>query len=183
MLEWAALAAGLLAVYSWRADFARYSIFTVGVFRRVERTAVEGVEFECADPICEATTEKAERRKWFKEVVIAGMPLIRVGGGQSHYCEDHVAFEVRDQLDSPEQPMPEKLAGGLAAVVLWIGENVVGPFPDDTEYSNDEFSSATTSVSAGLELLPIVFLVLVAAVVLGTVKAVGGEPALEIETE
>jgi len=74
MLEWIVLSVGLLAIYTVRADFSRYSIFTAGVFKRVSRTVVE-TENECEEELCERTVSPGEERRWFKEIVVAGMPV------------------------------------------------------------------------------------------------------------
>src|SRR6056297_758592 len=106
-----AMAVASVAVFVYRADFSRYSIFTHGVFRRVERDVVElNGDGECQEHECDSEPETAERRKWFKELVLAGMVVARVSGGEHYYCERHASFEVRGQWDQPARSRTDKVA-------------------------------------------------------------------------
>lgn len=166
-----------LAGYGWRADFERYSIFTVGVFKRVKREAVEPGEFECADTMCSATTERAEKRRYYKEIVVAAFPVLRYGGGTSYYCEDHYSFEFIQHLDEDGWQTTDRVHQrlGMAAIeaILWlIGETgQVQGLEDESEFSNAS-SDVTTGMSDAMSLMPVVFLVLIAAVILGATNRV-----------
>lgn len=170
-----ALSLAVLSAY-YRADFQQYSVFTVGAFRRVSRSVVTGSEYECVDDYCDATVETAERRRWYKEIVVFGMVLVRYDGGEHHYCEDHASFEVRNDWDEPTRARTQRIA--LTAAEL-IGE-FASAMPDDFGKSknDDPLGNANASVAAGvssaLSLLPIVFLVLVAAVAMRGMKQLRG---------
>lgn len=167
MLEWIALSAGLLAIYTVRSDFSRYSIFTAGVFKRASRKVVE-TEKECEESLCENTVSPGEERRWFKEIVVAGMPVARYGRGVHYYCEDHVAFKVIGDLENPPTPKRERLAISLFEP---LGEFVT-TLPETKKDDNDLFRNVTTSIFSALELMPVVLLVLVAALLLSIVKGV-----------
>lgn len=171
MLEWVALSAGLIAVYIFRADFEKYSIFTTGVFKRVSREVVE-TDHECHDTYCEATVSPGERRRWYKEIVVAGMPAVRFGGGTHYYCEDHVAFEIRDGLDDPRQSTVERLAMPIVEAIVAFGEwKVEPPETEDSPLTNAQ-ADVTTGMTTAVDLLPAMILVLIAAAVIGVVRGV-----------
>jgi len=167
MIEWIGLSVGLLAIYTVRADFSRYSIFTAGVFKRVSRKVVE-TEKECEESLCENTVFPGEERRWFKEIVVAGMPVARYSGGVHYYCEDHVAFEVIGDLENPPTPKTERLAISLFEAV---GEFLT-TLPDSKSENEDPFRNVTTSTASALDLMPVVLLILVAALILSLVKGV-----------
>ena len=172
-----AVIVALGSAYTYRADFARYSIFTVGVFKRVERRAVEGVEYECADPMCEAHTDVAERRRWFKEIVVAGMPVAGYGGGTAHYCEDHVAFEILDELDNPTKTRTERLKVTLLeGIVAFLAFELEPREDSDLANASDDLVSG---VGDAMSLLPVVFVVLIAVIFMSLLKV--GRPSMEVE--
>lgn len=169
MLEWAALSVGLLAVYTYRADFEKYSIFTTGVFKRVSREVVE-TEHECHDTHCEATVSPGERRRWYKEIVVGGMPAIRFGGGAHYYCENHVAFEIRNDLNDPRRSTVERLAMPIAEAIVAFAEWKVEPPETEDSPLTDAQTNVTASMSSAVSLVPVLLLVLVCALVIGAVK-------------
>lgn len=154
-------ALAISSMYSYRADFARYSIFTVGVFKRLDRTVVEAPEFECSEHHCEEQTDVAERRRYFKEIVIGGMPLLRFDGGESYYCEDHVSFEVQDELDNPKKSTTERVATSLLAALASFFE-----WREEQKTFDSEFSDVQSSASAAFSLIPIAMMVLLAAMIM-----------------
>ena len=168
-----------LSIYSYRADFSRYSVFTVGVFKRLERTVVEGAEYECAEFHCEETTEVSERRQYFKEIVALGMPIVRYHKGESHYCKDHVSFEVIEDLDNPKISTSEKIGTSLlmafAAFIEWLAKG-------EPEVEESEFDDITASVETALDLIPVIFIVLLAAIVLNLMQwAIPNGPEADTE--
>lgn len=170
MLEFIALTAGLLAVYTFRADFTRYSIFTVGVFRRVSRRSAE-TDCECIETFCDQTVSPGERRRWFREIVVAGMPVVRYGGGVHYYCEDHAAFEVLDELDSPTPGTAERLAISVFAA---FGEFLTA-LPEPESELDDPYENVTANMSTALDLIPVLLIVFVAVTVVSLVNGFGME--------
>ena len=162
------LAVGLL-LYTYKADFEKYSIFTTGVFKRISREVVE-TEYECHDTYCEATVSPGERRRWYKEIVVAGMPAVRFGGGTHYYCEDHVAFKIRNDLDNPRQSTVERLAMPVAEAIVAFADWKLDPAETkDSQFANAQ-ADVTTGITSAVSLVPVMLLVVVAAVVIGTVK-------------
>lgn len=153
-----------LATYALLVDVDRYGILTVGRFRCLERTVVTGRDVECVEHLCERTTPTAERRRWFREVVVLGMPVARYGGGTHHYCEDHAAWEVRDEWDDPVRPLADQLMA-VAADFL-IGLSKMSPAtprgPRHERVMKDTASTAGAVFSFG----PIVVMVICAAFVM-----------------
>lgn len=172
VLEYVSLLAGVIAVYIYRADFEKYSIFTTGVFRRVSRRVVETGEV-CDDLYCETIVAPGERRRWYKEIVIAGMPVIRFGGGTHYYCEDHVAFDIRNDLDEPYKPTVERLGISLAEGIVGFAKWEL----DTTKTDDNPLKNAQTNVVSGMgaavQLIPVVILVLITALMISFVRRVG----------
>jgi len=171
LLQAAAVALAVLSAYGYRADFAKYSIGTVGVFKRVDRRVVEPGDFECAD--CEGHTDSAERRTYFKEIVVAGMPLLRYDKGRSMYCEAHMSFESLQAGGEPQTSQIERLAVPIAEAVATFMTWDVSETVDDSE-----FSDVVDNVNAGLSLIPIAITVLLAAFF---IKAFTSQPGIENE--
>ena len=162
-----AVTVAVLSLYSYRADFSRYSIFTFGVFKRLDRVVVEDAEYECAEIHCETSTEVSERRRYYKEIVVAGMPLLPFDKGESYYCEDHVSFEALELLDNPKRTRSEKVGSsilvGLVAFLEWFAE------PIEVE-EDDAFEDVTASFGDVLSLIPVVLMVLLVASIIGAMQ-------------
>lgn len=170
MWDYATAALVVAVLLAYRADFQRYSIFTVGVFKRIDRS-VAGAH-ECAALDCDADPDVTERREWFREIVVAGVPLVRYGGGVHHYCDRHVSFELRGELDEAPAPTTERLKVSIAeaAVTAITGPAAVDEaVKQDREHTNP-YEDALAGVGSALSLAPIALLVLVTAVLLYPVQ-------------
>ena len=166
MTELALLAVAVsLSLYAYRADFQRYSIFCYGVYKRVDRRVVE-TDRECHEDYCEQNVAPGEARRWYKEIVVLGMPVVKYGGGTHYYCADHVAFELYGTDLVPEKSTPEKLT---ITLVEGIGEYLI-----DTAEPDDDtpFDDVTTGVHDALSLVPVVLIVLIGAMIISLVKSV-----------
>jgi len=168
------VAVASVAVYSYRTDFSRYSIFTHGVFRRVERDVIKLDGGECQEHECSSEPETAERRKWFKELVVAGMVVARVSGGEHYYCERHASFEVREQWGQPATSRTDKIAVGVAGFLAEMATFWDFEAPEDGEFS-DAASSINSGVSDALALLPVAVMILIMATFIGFAKSLRGE--------
>lgn len=157
MIEAVALGVAVLTLsgYGYLADFERYSVFCVGVERRVSRAHVEG-EYECID--CEEETSEAERVRWYRELVLFGAPLHQLVDGDHYYCEDHASadYHLHDIPTVDETP--------------WYWAFLEALFEPSTSIEEDsEFQNVTTSVGAAFHLIPVALLVLIAAMIIGLV--------------
>jgi hypothetical protein len=166
-----ATAAILLLVYLYRADFEKYSIFTVGVYKRVTHAAAEDTDVDCYRVHCESTVTNGEVRRRYKEIVIAGCPIVRYGGGASYHCQDHTSWEF-SKLDDVEDDTRELSESILSAFVSFLQFVQAGQLelPDEDE---SEFANATSSVGTAMNLAGPVLLILIAAVILKLVNAAG----------
>lgn len=169
----AALAAlAIVVAYWWRGDFAAYSVFTVGVFKRLDRASANATGRECAELGCEVPVEAGERRRWYKDLVVAGLVLARYGGGEAVYCAQHTSFEFRHTWEPDDPTATQRLATtlteGVVELVAWRAERREsrGPFEDVAATTGSVFS-----------LLPILLVVLVTALMMAAVNGFGGRSA------
>jgi len=148
MIELAAVTISVLAPagYAYRADFARYSVFTVGVFERVERATVDPTTTDGIDD----NAELAERRRYWREVVVAGMPTLRYDRGVSHYSGDAVSFETQQTAESSDtEELPTTLAHAVVDFTAWVlgGDVATDDFDvDDDSPFVDAAKDTTVSV-------------------------------------
>lgn len=166
MLEPAAVAgvALLTTGFYYRSDFAHYSVFTVGRFRRLRRQSVREEGHHCRD--CDTEIELGERRDYYKALVVAGAETLRYGGGTARYCYSHSDVGVRGDLEPVEtfETVP-----WWARVFLLFGETL------ETEPAEkNEFENLTTGVSSAFQLTGVLVLVVVAATIVGAVNALRG---------
>ena len=164
MLDVVAMLAVVAVVggYAVRADFATYSVFTVGVFKRLDRAAADGGQ-ECVK--CESEVQSGERRRYYKEIVVAGMPTVRYAVGDSYYCGDHSSFEFRQGEGSGDvRRLSDTLTEALVQFAAWVVDSDrVGVEVPDSEFA-DYDGNITSDVQAAAGLLPMAVMVLTAAV-------------------
>jgi hypothetical protein len=113
LLGGAVAAYAALGIYRARADLDRYSLTAVGTYPRVEHHVAETPAVACRD--CRRDLrpgDRAERRRYWRETVIAGAVVARTEQREAHYCSEHAAREVRDELEpieaTPTGPAPAK---------------------------------------------------------------------------
>lgn len=167
-LHVATVAVAVLTVgYTARADFDKYSIFTVGVFKRVKRHPVQNTGHECSGLHCDAVVEDGEQRRRFKEIVVAGCPVIRYGGGSLYYCEEHVSFEFRqgEVTKTTTQRLAEPILAAFVGFVDWKTT------PDHERQESTPFDDVVTTASTGLDLACVGLLVLCAAAVMHSIHS------------
>lgn len=153
----------LVAGYLYAGDFERYSIFTVGVFQRVthEPAALDG--HECREHWCEVDDVDGERRLWFKEIVLLGVPVASYGGGEAYYCDDHAHVSIQ----RGEFKETRSVSDSVIWAVVWVAEK----FATDVETPEEsEFDSVQNDITGGIgdamTLIPIAVLVISAAVIM-----------------
>jgi hypothetical protein len=161
------LAAGVLM----RGDYEKYSVFSIGEYRRLHRRSVREENRSCRD--CESDIEIGEHRRYYKAIVVAGVEVVRYGGGTATYCYDHADVGFRSEIQPVET---------FAQYPLWL-DFLVGIFelfstPGQTEsLSESEFDNATddivASTSDALTLAPTVFLVLFMVMIMAFFKRLG----------
>ena len=157
--------------YWWRADFATYSLFTVGVFERLDRQPTND-DKPCAE--CGSDIDSGEQRTYYKEIVIAGMPTVRYGVGHAYYCADHASFEFEHGAESDTQRLPKSIVEGVARFGVWVAGDVPDMQPDDSELG--EISGDITSdFSSAARLLPAALLILTAGLLIQLVGMFGRE--------
>lgn len=162
-----------LGYYLLRSDFERYSIRCVGVYKRVRRVQATDTEFECTAHHCESTVVDGEERIYHKEIVIFGSVLLRYGGQSNFYCSDHVSFEFQQHGGEQFVTTTERVGQTVLSAVIGIFvamDDGVAP----KEKESDPFDSVTTSVGSAFSLLPVVLLVLIAAIIITFVRGLGG---------
>ena len=163
MLDVAAMLAVVAVVggYVVRADFATYSVFTVGVFKRLDRAAADGGQ-ECVE--CESEFQSGERRRYYKEIVVAGMPTVRYAVGESYYCGDHTSFEFRQGEGSGDvRRLSDTLTEAGVQFAVWFFDGEWDVAGQDSEFA-DYDGNITSDVQAAAGLLPMAVMVLTAAV-------------------
>ena len=101
-----ATAAAVVAGYLYAGDFDQYAAYTVGVYERVSHEPAALDDIQCREHWCETDSGGGERRRWFKEIVLLGVPVATYGGGLGYYCEDHAHKSVREDLE----PIPVTVA-------------------------------------------------------------------------
>ena len=158
----------LTAVFAYASDFERYSIFTVGVFRRVTHEPADLKGHECREHWCEVDDVNGEHRVWFKEIVLLGVPLASYGGGEGYYCDDHAHVGIQTGEFEESRSVPDSVVWAL----VWVVEK----FSTDAELPKEsEFETVQTDLTRGvgdaINLLPVVFLVVFAAVSIKMVRA------------
>jgi len=170
MIDLWLLPVGLLCLlYLYRADFQQYSVFTVGVFKRISR--YEGHRnIECSNVDCDNTTEGSELRKAYKEIVIGGAVIAKYDVVSNRYCHKHTSFEFQqDEFgQTTTRRVAETLIGGIVGVASWKVEQKEDQTP---------FDEVTANMSTSFELVPVALIVLVAALLMGAVKGLSGETA------
>lgn len=159
------LSIGLLgALYLWRADFQQYSVFTVGVFRRVHRYRAT-TDSECTDTYCDHDVVDGEARKATKEVVVFGCPLFRHNTVVNHYCPDHTSFEYRQgefAVTRTEQ-VKQTVIAGISAFAEWEVQRQQNKRP---------FDDVQTGTGTAVSLLPVAFLIVIAASIIAVFRRV-----------
>jgi len=169
----------LVGLYLYRADFQRYSIGTVGVFKRFEQSAVTGgdmdsVDMQCIE--CGKDLVTAERRRYWKEIVVFGAAVWRREVGESFYCEDHVSFELSGDLANADHIYAERLPVSIAnAVVGFATMNHELDVEDESAFASTE--EVTSGIAPALNLIPVMIIVLTAGLVLGVIRLAGASVA------
>jgi hypothetical protein len=154
------------ATWLYAGDFERYSIFTLGVFKRVthEPTTLNGEE--CREHWCEATDSAGERRLWFKEIVLFGIPVASYDGGEAYYCDDHAHVAIQTGEFQESRSVPDSVIWAI----VWIAEKFAFDVEAPEESDFTPVDNVTTNASQAMSLIPIAFLVLFAA---GAMKLMG----------
>lgn len=155
--------AGCVA-YAIRSDFAHYSIFTVGVYKRLYRYKARNKDVDCEESYCDRTVVEGETRKACKEIVVLGCPLLRYNTVTNHYCDSHGSLEYRrgEYRETNTERLAETLLGGLAECIEWKHEQ---------QQEKSAFSNATATTSDVFTLLSVGIVVLVATIVLAAGKS------------
>jgi len=154
---------GLGWVVYWRAEYSRYSIWTFDAVKRVHRESVAEEGHKCKD--CDVDIEAGERRTWYVEYVAAGIVLYRDVRGQNRYCDDHASFEYRNQIvPIADQKTRRDRAIKTAVSGVTALDTHAGVVPSKTEDS--PFQNTAQTVSVGIDLVPVAFLVITATIVL-----------------
>jgi len=163
------MAGGLfVAGYLYAGDFERYSILTVGVFERIahEPQALDGAE--CREHWCETAAGDGEHRRWFKEVVVGGVPVASYGGGSGYYCGDHAHVSIqRGEFDETRS-----VSDSVVWALVWVAETFATPTetPDDSAFESVQ-EDVTAGMGSAIQLVPVALLVVVASLVIRTVGA------------
>lgn len=169
MIEYLAIAGLVLfAAYLYRADFAKYSIFTVGVFKRVTRKRSEsGVA--CTESLCENEVSSGEVRIASKEIVVAGCVMLRYGSVENHYCSDHTSFEFRrmDFKPSTVEKLNETVIQAIVHFSTWV------QLPAE-EREDSTFNDVTTATQSAFDLAGVAVIVLIAAAMISIINALSG---------
>lgn len=162
MIEFTAIVGvAVLAVYAIRVDMQYYTIRSVGVYRRLKRYDVQ-TDHDCTD--CNSTINDGEKRTATKEIVIFGCPILRTDTVTNYYCNEHSSFEYRQ--GEAVTPTREKISD----VFFSIAEAILA-----IEANSDDINTKTqpvNSVSHSLSLLPVVFLVLLAGIIIQTIELI-----------
>jgi len=142
--ELAALAIVFLLVgYLYAGDFEKYSMFTVGVFQRVthEPAALEG--HKCREYWCDVDNVDGERRLWFKEIVLLGVPMASYGGGEAYYCDEHAHVSIQ----RGEFEETRSVSDSVVWAMVWVAEK----FATDVETPEEsEFGSVQDNFTGGM---------------------------------
>jgi len=158
-LLWMGVLLLVAGCYLYKADFAQYSIFTIGVFKRVYR--FEWHSEPCSVDGC--TDSSVELREATKEIVLFGCPVLRHGSVTNAYCDDHASFEYREGLY--HKPTTKQVRESIEQAALSFVEWQITP-PDE----QDPFEKTVRTTNGALSLLPVVVLVLTVAVCVGWAK-------------
>jgi hypothetical protein len=165
-----AVAAAVVAIsagYLYAGDFKRYSVFTVGVFERVthQPAALDG--HECREHWCEVDSVDGERRRWFKEIVVLGVPLASYGGGEAYYCDDHAHVGIQTGEFEESRSVPDSVVWAL----VWVAEKFATDVetPEKSEFDGVQ-NGISGSVGDAMALIPVALLVLTGAMIMGAMK-------------
>ena len=169
MIEYAigAVVALFVVFVYLRSDYAHYSIFTVGVFKRVSRRP-NTTENECEESYCEHSVTDGETRIAYKEIVFCGVAIVRFGGVENHYCQDHTSLEFRQGEFA--KPTVERLQESILSGFLSFSVFMQNSLDEDTEA--DPFNQATQATQNAFDLMGVAFIVLILAVMISAVKGV-----------
>jgi len=149
--------------YLYRADFSHYSIFTVGVHKRLHRYKARNTDTECYASMCDRTVVEGEIRKACKEIVVFGCPVLRYDTATNYYCDSHGSFEY--QQGNYSVTSTERLATTITSGIMACAA-FKGGF-EDTEDS--AFKDVQTSMGDGLGLAPVALLVLMTAIIIAPI--------------
>lgn len=156
--------------YLWRADFAHYSIFTVGVFKRVTRYKSHNQNRECSELDCGLGTKDGEIRKGRKEIVLLGCPIRRTDTVTNVYCPEHTSFEFQE--GQYQETTTRRVAKTVLTGLAHAGQFKPAPKDDDSPFDN-----AVQGVSAGFDLIPVLLLVIIITACVGVAKTLRGDLA------
>jgi len=152
-----------VVAYLYAGDFERYSIFTVGVFQRVthEPAALDG--HECREHWCDIDDVDGERRLWFKQIVVLGVPIASYGGGEAYYCDEHAHVGIQ----TGEFEEARGVSDSVVWAIVWVAEKFATDVesPDESEFEGVQ-NDITGSVGDAMALVPVALLVLTGAVIL-----------------
>jgi len=167
MIEYAigAVVALVVAFVYLRSDYAHYSIFTVGVFKRVSRRP-STTQTECEESYCEERITDGETRIAYKEIVLCGVAIVRFGGVENHYCQEHTSLEFRQgEFAKPTvEQLQESILSGFVSFSIFMQNSL----DDDAEA--DPFNQTVKATQSAFDLMGVAFIVLIAAVMISAVK-------------
>lgn len=158
-----------LVVYLYAGDFVRYSIFTVGVFQRVTHEPASLDGHDCREHWCDVDDVEGERRMWFKQIVLLGVPIASYGGGEAYYCDEHAHVGIQTGEFEEARTVPDSVIWA----VLWVVEK----FATDVDTPNEsEFESVQNDVAGCvgdvMRLVPVALLVIFAAAAIKSMEGI-----------
>ena len=171
---WPIAVLGIL--YLWRVDFQSYSVFTVGTFKKVYRYESTDQTAECSENLCESGCLEGEIRKATKEVVIFGCPVIRQTTAVNSYCPDHTSFEFEQGEYSVTTT--ERVKESVLSAIISLGTLKFEPQSESELTKSQKTASNDVAAAMGdaFSLLPVLVLVLCAAMCISLLKGIGGRP-------
>ena len=165
-----------IALYRWRGDFSRYSIFTFerGV-SRVEREVLRVGSKECSEPDCSRSvhTGGGEHRTYWREDVALGLVVRRYSGGVAYACSDHAAHEIVEEIARTGWSRSRTTRLGTHE---YVERRPMRPRPQSTE---SPFADVIDDMAPGLGMFLTIPVVIMAAAAVSTsskfVKAIPEE--------
>jgi hypothetical protein len=165
-------ASALVASAGWlySGDWEKYSLATIGIFKRLERSDGTG---ECID--CGSHTDEGELRRWYKEWVAFGVPIYSSESGTHVYCEDHATFDWLHSTDAGDGDWLTDIAIRFIELTAslfiflfddWDKES----FEVEHDYEQEPFDDAVNVTASVFDLMSVAFLVMLAALVMIPLK-------------
>jgi hypothetical protein len=174
MIELLAVVPALFGLYLWGADFQYYSVWSVGVYKRVHRYRATDQTAACTATDCESGVLEGEIRKARKELVVAGFPVFYYDSVTNRYCPEHTSFEYR-QGEYGQTWTVKTTQTIMGAIERFCAlKTTVAVDTDDTSEIDHVTDDLSGTVGSSFNLLGVAFLVAFAAVCIGIVNGLGG---------